>query len=99
MWGVEVLAATGDVVQTVITGQATGAAFTSSPMSTVNLESLNLDTRSGALIRICGYGATNAGADWRVDNVRIFTGGCTDGIENGFETDPDCGGPDCAPCS
>ncbi|MBL4635082.1 MAG: hypothetical protein JKY56_14515 [Kofleriaceae bacterium] len=98
-WGVAVQTEPGAVLQTVTINQATGPAFASSPMRIVSLESLELDVQNAAVIHICGYGAISAGSDWRVDNVRIFSGGCSDGVENGNETDPDCGGPDCAPCT
>ena len=32
------------------------------------------------------------------DGGRCVAGSCTDGVENGFETDVDCGGEDCAEC-
>ncbi|MEQ8324224.1 MAG: T9SS type A sorting domain-containing protein [Vicingaceae bacterium] len=51
-----------------------------------------------------GADASINGEGWAFDNFCFQEGdtciyySCSDGVENGFETDVDCGGPDCIPC-
>ena len=51
-----------------------------------------------------GSDASVNGEGWAFDNFCFDYGdtciyySCSDGVKNGFETDIDCGGPDCIPC-
>ena len=98
MWGLEVQSDATSATQIVVTNQATNTSFNSTPMNIISIEALNLDAQSEAIGRICGYGASAAGGQWWVDNLRVFTGGCSDGIENSAELGVDCGGPLCPSC-
>jgi hypothetical protein len=98
LWGVEVQASIGDTPQVVVSDVATSSSFTSHPMETVDLEGLGLEGQSDMIVRLCGYGASGGAGTWRLDNVHVFTGGCTDGIQNQDETGVDCGGTTCPAC-
>jgi hypothetical protein len=97
-FGVEVQADAASATDVVVTNLATSTAFSPTPMRLVSLDQLGIDAQAGALVRICGFGASSAAGTWAVDNVRVFTGGCNDGVENADETDIDCGGPLCPAC-
>ncbi|MDH5676220.1 MAG: hypothetical protein OEZ06_29135 [Myxococcales bacterium] len=46
-----------------------------------------------------GASAIDTGTDAGIDAaVVVIDDRCADGMKNGFESDTDCGGPDCAPC-
>jgi hypothetical protein len=98
-YGVEVQIDSAAPTQVVATALPTNASFVATPMNILSLESLDIDEQPTAIVKICAFGASSPAGSWRVDNVRIFSGGCTDGVENGNETDIDCGGGTCPACT